>query len=351
MLRAIRETERLASGDVREQLMAIAAEIVPSDIIAFQAIDPQTHHTAQIASPNGWVTADYEQIFRGHLPEHPLLRHFLRTGDGDAVRMSDVVSRRELRGLGIYQDFYRPLGIHHQMACLLTSDLGVVNTLVLSRGTIDFSQAERQLLLLARPYLANLLAASETRSWFDAALAALDAIDDTSYGVILLGQLGKIGVMNRSARLLLDTYFRRCGGEGGTLPEELASWLGEQRRAPSLDHPVPPRPFTLSRGSRHLTVTLSEHHSSTALLLSETDAAAPAATTESGLTSRERDVLWLVAHGHTSAQAAQVLRISPRTVEKHLEHIYAKLGAASRTEAALRVFGTAGGRPPAGMHT
>ncbi|AQZ63391.1 unnamed protein product [[Actinomadura] parvosata subsp. kistnae] len=330
--------------------MAIAARIVPSDIVAFQSIDPHTHHTTQIASPDEWVTADYEQIFRGHLPDHPLLRHFLRTGDGDAVRMSDVVSRRELRGLGIYQDFYRPLGIHHQTACLLTSDLGVVNTLVLSRGTTDFAQAERQLLLLARPHLAGLLAASETRHLFEAALAALDAIDDTSYGVILLGRFGKIRAMNRSARLLLGTYFRGCGGESGTLPGELASWLTEQRRAPSLDQPAPPRPFTLSRGSRHLTVTLSEHHSSTALLLSEIDAAAPAAVTDSGLTSREHDVLWLVAHGHTSAQAAQVLRISARTVEKHLEHIYAKLGAASRTEAALRVFGTAGGRP-AGTHT
>ncbi|MEU6714134.1 helix-turn-helix transcriptional regulator [Nonomuraea sp. NPDC046802] len=316
------------------------AKLVPSDIIAFQAIDPATGRSEQLADPDSWETAEFEQAFSRHLPEHPLLRYFLRTGDGDSVRTSDVVSRRELRRLGIYQDFYRPLGIHHQMACLLTSDLGVMNILVFNRGLPDFTHAERQLLLLARPYLANLLATSEAHYWFDSALAALDAIDDTSYGVILLGPLAKVRIMNRSARLLLDTYFRRSGREGDTLPDDLASWLAAQRRASIVERPEPARPYRVSRGSRHLTVSAFDHHTSTALLLSETDSAAPPAITDAGLTSRERDVLWLVANGRTSAQAAHVLRISSRTVEKHLEHIYAKLGATSRTEASLRVFGT-----------
>jgi DNA-binding CsgD family transcriptional regulator len=56
-----------------------------------------------------------------------------------------------------------------------------------------------------------------------------------------------------------------------------------------------------------------------------------------GLTPREREILALVAEGHTNAQIAAALWISPATVAKHLENAYAKLGAATRT-AAVRLM-------------
>jgi DNA-binding CsgD family transcriptional regulator len=52
-----------------------------------------------------------------------------------------------------------------------------------------------------------------------------------------------------------------------------------------------------------------------------------------GLTSREVEVLGLVAEGLTNAQVAQRLYLSPRTVQRHLNSIYHKLGASSRTVA------------------
>ena len=55
-----------------------------------------------------------------------------------------------------------------------------------------------------------------------------------------------------------------------------------------------------------------------------------------GLSIRELEVLTLVAGGHTNVQIAHRLSIAPRTVAKHVEHLLAKLGAASRTEAAVR---------------
>lgn len=53
---------------------------------------------------------------------------------------------------------------------------------------------------------------------------------------------------------------------------------------------------------------------------------------EQGLTSREAEVLSLSAT-RTSSQVAAVLSISARTVEKHLEHAYEKLGVGSRAQA------------------
>ncbi|MGW0611720.1 helix-turn-helix transcriptional regulator [Streptomyces sp. NPDC002788] len=53
-----------------------------------------------------------------------------------------------------------------------------------------------------------------------------------------------------------------------------------------------------------------------------------------GLTSRERDVLRLVAAGHTNRRIAQELFISPKTASVHVSNILAKLGVSGRGEAA-----------------
>ena len=49
----------------------------------------------------------------------------------------------------------------------------------------------------------------------------------------------------------------------------------------------------------------------------------------------------LLAEGLTSGQIGRRMDVSPRTVEKHLEHIHAKLGVTNRVEAlaAFRAFG------------
>jgi DNA-binding CsgD family transcriptional regulator len=54
------------------------------------------------------------------------------------------------------------------------------------------------------------------------------------------------------------------------------------------------------------------------------------------LTPRERHVLRWVAAGKTDRDIGAILEISPRTVHKHLQHIYEKLGVETRTAAAMR---------------
>ena len=51
------------------------------------------------------------------------------------------------------------------------------------------------------------------------------------------------------------------------------------------------------------------------------------------LTPRERDVMACVAKGLSNAQISTVLVVEQSTVRKHLEHVYDKLGARSRTAA------------------
>lgn len=57
------------------------------------------------------------------------------------------------------------------------------------------------------------------------------------------------------------------------------------------------------------------------------------------LTPRETDVLVWVAKGKTNRDIAEIIGMSPRTVNKHLEHIYVKLGVETRSAAAALVAG------------
>ncbi|MFC1435073.1 LuxR C-terminal-related transcriptional regulator [Streptacidiphilus sp. N1-3] len=77
--------------------------------------------------------------------------------------------------------------------------------------------------------------------------------------------------------------------------------------------------------------------------LSDTDLLLPAPREEppqtgaDTLTRREREVAELVARGLSNRQVAELLVISKRTADAHVEHILAKLGASSRTEIAAVV--------------
>ncbi len=55
------------------------------------------------------------------------------------------------------------------------------------------------------------------------------------------------------------------------------------------------------------------------------------------LTAREAEVLLWVSRGKTNRDIAEILMMSPRTVNKHLEHIFEKLGVETRTAAAALV--------------
>ena len=56
------------------------------------------------------------------------------------------------------------------------------------------------------------------------------------------------------------------------------------------------------------------------------------------LSPREAQVLHWVSQGKTNKEIGVILEISPRTVQKHLEHIYQKMGVESRTGAAAKAY-------------
>lgn len=63
-----------------------------------------------------------------------------------------------------------------------------------------------------------------------------------------------------------------------------------------------------------------------------------------GLTAREAEVLLWVANGKANRMIAEILELGPRTVDKHVERIFAKLGVENRTAAAAAALKVLAGR-------
>jgi DNA-binding CsgD family transcriptional regulator len=177
----------------------------------------------------------------------------------------------------------------------------------------DFAERDRQLALALEPHVAALDRNAHARRRVAPLLLTLERGDAEPGGLMLLTRNSSVDHASPVARDLLEQWFGGLNGQN--LPSEISDWLRSARRR---------SPLELNRDGRRLII---EATSEDALLLTEQTAAQVA------LTRRERDVLRCVAAGKTTAETAHLLWITPATVSKHLEHVYAKLGVNSRTAA------------------
>ena len=162
------------------------------------------------------------------------MNHYLATGDGRPVKISDFLDRESFHRLALYAEFFRTFPIEHQLAVALPSPPPTVVGFALNRARGDFTEAERDVLGVLRAPLMTARARAAGRHRARRALAAAG-----------------------------DSQLAR-------------------------------------------------------------------------LTDRELQILDLVAQGRTNAYIARTLDVSVRTIAKHLEHIYRKLGVTSRAAAVHR---------------
>ena len=158
---------------------------------------------------------------------------------------------------------------------------------------------------------------------------ARHAIDAVSHAAISLKADGRPLWQTRQAADWMEKYFP--GAQA--LPALVVRWLDAAMAS------TDPEPLVISQGSDTLHLCLSRRQRELLLLLEEKPAQASASLAQYQLTPRELDVLTWVAKGKTNRDIAEILGMSPRTVNKHLEHIYVKLGVETRAAAAALVAG------------
>jgi DNA-binding NarL/FixJ family response regulator len=149
---------------------------------------------------------------------------------------------------------------------------------------------------------------------------------------MLAADAGRLLWLNRAARALLQTCLPGVTlSDDAPLPSALQGLLLEGTEGEAVQ---------IELGGMSLRVDpVSEAGASLRVVslavLGRAAPAAPAATpAASRLTARETEVLLWVARGKTNRDIAEILGMSPRTVNKHLEHVFEKLGVETRTAAA-----------------
>jgi len=297
------------------ELLAAFRRLVPCDVVAFSEQDRvQQESLSCTGFPDDDDDDDdiSQDVYWRLRYEHPVCHHQDVTGDFRAFKLFDLVTKRELRRRQIYAEWFRPAGVDYQLLVGLDAPLWHTKVFLFNRcGGRDFGERDRTVLDVLRPHLAQLYRAAEGRRGLREALALQER---TEGAVVLLDRGNRIACASTAARDLLDRYF---GKTGVRLPDELRSRLRQPRQAAA--HEL----LRVDARERSLVV----HFVDGALLLEERQRIPR-------LTARERQILELVSKGKTNAEIAETLWLSPGTVRRHLENVFAKLGVHTRTAAA-----------------
>lgn len=163
------------------------------------------------------------------------------------------------------------------------------------------------------------------------AQVAEQALDSTGQTLLTLNRLGHISWATPQSYALLA----RTGLDDSALSQQLTphilSWLTDIDRDNSLECSLQHLPYPLSLKFKSWQ---DNGHALVKLVDGKLPTGEECLKAELGLTERESQVLFWIANGKTNREAAEILSMSPRTVNKHLEQIFVKLGVENRTAAA-----------------
>lgn len=165
------------------------------------------------------------------------------------------------------------------------------------------------------------------------ARSAHKALDSTGRRIVACTDNGVIQWSTPQAAKLMSRSGLRSD-EGTRLPWDIIDWLG---RKEVKDARVPAS-FHMRKNGTCIEFRMLERAENGDILLRLLDC--DLGTDEDrlserfGLTLREAEVLLWITHGKSNKEIAEILDMSPRTVNKHLEQIFSKLGSENRTAAA-----------------
>ena len=160
-----------------------------------------------------------------------------------------------------------------------------------------------------------------------------DALDVAGLGVILVDGLGRIAWRSpRAARARFSLHDGGVDYAATKLHPALQAVLQSSSASVECKDTTP----------RMSLRNMGQTSTGETLVLLETERAVSALESRlkhAALTARETEVLSWIAKGKTNRDIAEILSLSHRTVNKHLEHIYQKLGVETRAAAAAVAMG------------
>jgi DNA-binding CsgD family transcriptional regulator len=179
-----------------------------------------------------------------------------------------------------------------------------------------------------RPHLVQAYRNAEDYSRLQRSILAMQTLVEVDGdGVVLLDRHKRIDHCTPTAQVMFERWFD--GFDSAALPEPVQGWLDA-----STPISAPPAPLVIDRAGEHLLLRRVSVADTEALLVSEQGSDRTETLLRGlGLTRREAQVLTLITDGRKVADVGSRLVISGRTVEKHIEHAYEKLGLEGRVAA------------------
>lgn len=303
-----------------------ASKLMPNNLTGYNEVRlREGRMIAVLEPPVPGFEEDYLPHFERLMHEHPLIRYSNQTGDGQALKISDFLSRKEYHGSGLYRMVYRHIRAEDQIAFSVVPEKGVVIGIALNRPAADFTERDRRVLNLLRPHIvrayANLRRFALQQEERDNLHHAFQTI---GRGLVAVDRAGSLVHATPGALETLGRYFAVPLANAPQLPRELAAWLDTGRDTP----------LSAQQDGSRLIVRFVEGTSHRLLLLSE-EPATKNPRPSYQLTPRETEVLRWLAEGKTNGEIAAILEIAPGTIKIHVERILEKLGVENRTAAAL----------------
>jgi DNA-binding response OmpR family regulator/DNA-binding CsgD family transcriptional regulator len=198
----------------------------------------------------------------------------------------------------------------------------------LEAGGVDYVTkpiAVEEMLARIRVHLANARLTQSARA----------ALDVSGRYLLAVNAVGKIMWATPQAQKLLSDALSPDSDDDVVLPAPIPQWLDQTRKGNAGSKAAI---MTALPGNEQLRLQYMGRLGTNEFLLrlaKDSGAETPSEfSSELGLTSREGEVLSWLSKGKTNRDIAQILGLSPRTVDKHLEQIYSKLGVENRTAAA-----------------
>lgn len=198
----------------------------------------------------------------------------------------------------------------------------------LEAGGVDYVTkpiAVEEMLARIRVHLANARLTQSARA----------ALDVSGRYLLAVNAAGKIMWATPQAQKLLSDALSPDSDDDVVLPDPIPQWLDQARKGKAGSKAAI---MTALPGNEQLRLQYMGRLGGNEFLLrlaKDSGAETPSEfSSELGLTAREGEVLSWLSKGKTNRDIAQILGLSPRTVDKHLEQIYSKLGVENRTAAA-----------------
>ncbi len=294
--------------------------LMPADLTAHCEIDPVAKTSTNWLDRPEVDTPEAQRTWESFMLEMPILAHYIETGDGRALRITDFVSQRQFRQTGVYSEHYRPKDLEYVLATWVPSKRSTIGVGVQRRGR-DYTERERAMLEMLRPHL--------IQGWRNTQLATRLCHESETGRIlgtlhpdlVVLDRRGQPLFVGDRARELLVAHFP-SNDHPERVPEEIlrwAHWLTQQFAERADDLPLRCAPLEHQSGRAPLLIRPFVRESGMILAFEERIERDPERLKVLGLSAREAEVLTWVAEGKTNQDIAAILHLAPKTVEKHLE--------------------------------